>query len=396
MSDTSLKIHAAIIHQIIKDEEHTKDPVPPVIREKLHKKDDKIIQLLTLLEELRIKHGSASSCISHFNQDNTLGQALDYYINKPDEVKAEENENSDILKTETSQETLQRRVSNYLAHALHFHIYKTPKTTGDHVPIIFYEENGIDYLYFALLSLKEGLTINANTGDIIDTNTIDTSTLKVACKVNLTKLKKHLSDTTIDLLDVENYISWIQRGSSEKISEYIQDFIPVAHRLDDKKATRKLMRTLQKYLNHKDNSFSHSANIDLQSKVINLLKTKAKEKKNINIVEDIDTIVSTYTCAQSITIKQSFSEFREKNGYDEESDNNANVFAPAEEPLVNFEFFEVTLGSHSSENSVNLKGQISALNNTVRLIVEGDQKYIRIDISEDDFASAKRNLKYEK
>ncbi|MEL1713013.1 hypothetical protein V2W47_19730, partial [Acinetobacter baumannii] len=86
----------------------------------------------------------------------------------------------------------------------------------------------------ALLSLEDTITIDEKTGDIIDTSSINKKALKVAFKINLDKMKLHSAGKIG--FKPENYVSWIQKGS-DKIPEYIQDYIPVKYRIDDKKAT---------------------------------------------------------------------------------------------------------------------------------------------------------------
>lgn len=90
-----------------------------------------------------------------------------------------------IVDSESDAQTRYRRISAFLTLGLNSFIYEESMTTGDHLPIIFYEVDGKQFLYIALLSLTDNITINEDTEEIIDTTTIDTSALKVACKINL-------------------------------------------------------------------------------------------------------------------------------------------------------------------------------------------------------------------
>lgn len=112
------------------------------------------------------------------------------------------------------------------------------------------EVEGKQYLYIALLSLRDNITINEDTGEIIDTTAIDTSALKVACKINLSDMSAHFDNKQDTDFEPKNYVSWIQKGT-EKIAEYIQNYIPVDVRIDDKSATTKLMNTLTSFLRKK-------------------------------------------------------------------------------------------------------------------------------------------------
>ncbi len=171
-------------------------------------------------------------------------------------------ENAAAVKLETKDQTLYRRLSNLLTHALDYHIYRSTQTTGDHLPIIFYKKGTTNYLYMALLSLEDTITINEKTGDIIDTSSINKKALKVALKINLNKMKMHAQGGAN--FKAENYVSWIQKGS-DKIPEYIQDYLPVKYRIDDKKATSKLIKKLGEFLSKSE--FDNSGSEKYMSKL---------------------------------------------------------------------------------------------------------------------------------
>ena len=388
-------VKASIIHQILK-EVRQQSPVPPIIRDSLHSDSVQVVKLIKFLDEQLAKHGLAYSNSKSFDNNNTLSNImkehlfvkeylsllkfecvndtnrnfvllqnnndLDFSIQPPRELS----ELSDILSNESFQQTKLRRISNLLTKALHYHIYKEDMTTGDHLPIIFYNENGKHYLYIALLSLTDNITIDEATGNILDIKHIDASALKIACRIDIDMLLEHHQklEAEIEGYEPQNYVAWIQRGTSEKIAEYIQNFIPVMFRLDANSATTKIMKTLNAYLSQ--SMFNDKSRKEIHSDVLTTLKSKAKSKTLINITEDIDPIISTK--AQSVgldmTDENSFKTFRENNGYAATDENNSNIFAPAKKPLQNFEMFDFSIGG---ENFIKISGKQIQLGDKMRI-----------------------------
>lgn len=394
-SQAVTNIRASIIHRIIKDV-HQQAPniTPPIIRERLHNDDNQVEKLISFLDSQLEKSGLAHSFVSDFISANTLSNVLDNYLfsyglilsklnlhfhtttevnllnyrnwlktKSYFEVPKHSNENPEILFSENVSQTRYRRITNLITSALNYHIYKEGMTTGDHLPIIFYQQDGHNYLYIALLSLKDNITIEESTGEILDTTSIDTSALKVACKIDLDSMKLHQSNITDDNYQPLNYISWVQKGKTEKIQEYIQDFIPVMVRIDDKTATSKLMRSLTSFL--KDSDFDNNARGEINSDVIRLLKSKAIAKQPVNIVEEIDPIIETKASSLSIDItneKNNFKIYRENNGYGVNQQDNSNIFSPEKNPLKSYEKFDISVGDN---NDLEISGLQSILGDKV-------------------------------
>lgn len=381
---TTINVQATIIHRILKVQ-HQKTVTPPIIRESLHSDKSKVIKLINFLDDLLEKYGLAHSFCSDFSINNTLSKSLNDYLFQKNSVPAEKSEKPNIVASETPDETQLRRITNQLTHALHYHIYQDSRTTGDHLPLIFYKENGNDYLYFALLSLADTITIDETTGNILDTTLIDGNALKVACKVNLTQMKIHANSTDPNF-QPSNYISWVQRGSGEKIVEYIQNYIPVKYRIDDRNATTKLMKTLTVFLY--ESTFDNNSREEIHSEVIKLLRRKAKAKEPINIVENIDPIIASKASSNEVDITANcFKTFREKKGYGENDPNASNIFSPAPEPLNNFEKFDILIGI---ENAIKISGIQSALRHKVKLLEDSNNPRIEISLSADDVQKVKQ------
>lgn len=425
MSNTNIEVQASIIHQIIKETNHTTE-APPLLRDKLHADYQQVTKLIEFLENQLEKNGLAHSKLKTFDSSNTLGKVLAQYMfempslthliyipttNRGENniyiqkvigfypfsnrllAPTDENESTNISETESTFQTRLRRISKLLTKALHYHIYKEAMTTGDHLPIIFYKENGINYLYVALLSLKDNITINEDTGEILDIKHIDAGALKVACKINLDSLNKHKINNTDDTA-TNNYVSWIQKGKAQKIHEYIQDFLPVLVRIDDKSATTKAIVTLEKYL--KQSPLPDDAKKEVHKDVLALFKQRAEDKQPINLVEDIDPILNAKAEAYSIDISEedSFKSFREQHGYGPSDEDNSNVFSPFKEPLKNFEIFDLIVGD---DEFIKISGKQSLIGDKIRLGLDEDnpELIIRLDPRElekvkTEFAKANR------
>ena len=414
MSQPKGIVQASIIHQIIK-EPHQSTVTPPLIRQKLHADTVQVYKLIEFFDEQLEKNGLAHSHVETFKSPDTLGEVLSNYlciVNLKQanfkkstnavfpnifawellvSVPSEPNEDGLVLRQESSAQTRYRRITNHLTKALHNHVYAESMTTGDHLPMIFYTRDGFEYLDIALLSLTDAITINEETGEIIDTNHIDASNLKIACRINVTKLQEHRYRNSDSTYQASNYIAWIQKGTSSKIPEYIQDFLPVRIRLDNTVATTKLMRSLVNYL--KQSPFSEEAKKEVQSEILTLLSYKAKHKNSVNIVDEIDPIIATKSTLSNLIIKveDSFKAFRENNGYAASDKDNSNIFAPAAEPLRNYETFSFDLGE---EEVVRVSGSRSLLGEEIKLKEnDNDGAVIEIKVSPENLPAIRKIFK---
>lgn len=375
MPNPNITVIATIIHRIVKVANQQTE-TPPIIREQLQSDVEQITKLIDFLDDLQRKHGLAHSHSASFSNNNTASQVLEDYLFYDEDAPAEPDENSSVLLSETPEQTNYRRITNQLTHALQYHIYQDRMTTGDHLPLIFYTENNQSFLYIALLSLTDSITIEESTGNILDTTLIDAKALKVACKINLSEMEKHALNLDNEAFEPSNYISWIQKGSTEKIVEYIQNFIPVKIRIDDKSATAKLMKVLTLYL--KQSEFTDSASEEINNEVIRLLRIKAKTKAAVNIVDEIDPIISSKSQVCNVDISHnSFKQFRDTKGYSPTDEDSGNVFSPSSDPLNNYEKFQIEIGNDSM---IKISGNQSSLRHTINLN-EDDPDNPRLEIS---------------
>lgn len=415
-SERSLKIHASVIHRIVKSiNQKAPDITPPLIREKLHDETIQVEKLIDFLDKQLGTNGLAHSYSKNFSTSQTLANILSelkfspesflsrkmftYQVEKASLMnfldKSKFNitfldilslhsiqEDINVLKVESRAQTRFRRTSAFLTLGLNSFIYEESMTTGDHLPIIFYEIDGKQYLYIALLSLKDTITIDENTGQIIDTTNIDTSALKVACKINLDGMLHHFNNQGNHEFEPNNYISWIQKGH-EKIAEYIQNFIPVGIRIDDKSATTKVMNSLIDFLKNSD--FLLESREEIYKDVISLIKKKAYDKENLNILEEIDPIIEGKASTKGIDLsidKNNFKIYRENNGYGANDKDNANIFSPEKKPLKNFEVFDIYIGDESE--FLKISGLQSIIGNKIEFTDDPDNPKLEISLNSEE------------
>ncbi|MCL6248081.1 nucleoid-associated protein [Acinetobacter sp. ANC 4945] len=384
-------IQAAIIHRILKKKDQKKvDATSPIIRSNLHINNEQTIKLIQFLDQELGKYGFAHSISSKFNESTTFSKIINDYLFNKNELLAEDDETETAIDSENEAQTRYRRITNKLTHALNYQIYEELKTTGDHLPIIFYQQGENNYVYMALLSLKPSITINEDTGEIIDTSMIDTQALKVAFKVKLDDM--HLHSQSDDSYKPSNYISWVQKGNDD-IPKYIQKYIPIKYSIDDKISTRKLMDTLEAYL--AQSNFTNEISSTIHEEVLTLLKTKASQKKPINITEEIDPIIENKASIHGVDIiSNNFKSYRESNGYSSNDLDASNIFSPAGTTLTSFEKFTLTVGA---QKQIKISGRKADIAHTIVLCDQDESNpYVRVDIKASELSGARKILNNKK
>jgi nucleoid-associated protein len=334
-------VHAMIINKVIREQHQKKENrSPPLIRGNLHPHNQNAFKLIKFLDAQLNKYGAASSCSSDFQTLPTLSNLTKQYLFEDTILGHEFDSEKTNLSKESKCETQYRRYMGAITSALDHHVYNQPATTGDHVPIIIYEQNNIFYLYIALLNVQDDITIDENTGEILDTTTLNSSTFKIALKVVLNDMYDHYDNLEINDLEepnlqtnetsneqnknIINYVFWVQKGK-EQIPQYIQNFIPVKYKIDDAKTTKNLMLTLRGYLG--TSPFSNNDRDAIDKLVYNLLADKAEQKLAVNITTDIDPIINTIAEQREIDLSSnSFKDYRLNNGF--KDDEVGNVFFP--------------------------------------------------------------------
>ncbi len=400
MSLEAIKVHGMVINKIIKNQHQTKsNRTLPLIRNDLHPHNGNAIKLIQFLDNQLKKFGQASSCASDFDRLPTLSNLSKNHLFSGELLSSQYDFGRTELTTETKYETQYRRFMAVLTQALDHHIYEESSTSGDHVPIILYEQNDNFYLYIALLNVKDEITIDENTGVILDTTTLNSSTFKIALKVNLDDMFKHIeilntelagtdnSNGNISLQDVNNYVLWVQKGN-EKIPAYIQNFIPVLYKVDDAKTTKNLMLTLRNYLNTTPLPVEDKDAID--KLVYNLLQDKAHKKQSVNIVTDIDSIIDTIAEQREIDLSENrFQDYRQNNGF--ENDEVGNVFFPDQKTVAGLAQLKLNVNVSGSQ-PIKISGMRSHAGNTMEVVDNDSDPYLRIKLEPGDVPTLKQQL----
>ncbi|MFN3289075.1 MAG: nucleoid-associated protein [Acinetobacter sp.] len=391
-SSNEIIVHAMIINKVIRAQHQKReDRSLPLIRANLHSHNKNATKLIEFLEKQLEKFGHASSCASDFGTLQTLcfytKEAL-FEGSSLDGAKLDAEKTN--LSIENQFETQYRRFMAIITFALDHHVYSMPATTGDHVPIILYEKNDNFFLYIALLNVQDDITIDETTGEILGTTSLNSSTFKIALKVNLNVMYEHYEKIINNTAQDENepYVWWVQKGK-EQIPQYIQNFIPVKYKIDDVKTTKNLMLTLRGYL--ATTEFSNN-DVDVIDKLVyNLLIDRAEKKDAVNIATDIDPIINEIAVQRGIDLsKNQFKDYRNENLIKDEEI--GNVFFPDKTTIKGLGQlkFDINVAGNAP---IKISGMRSHAGNTIELNEDDESNpYIQIKVEPRDVEAIKLKL----
>jgi len=389
-SSNDIIVHAMIINKIIRAQHQKReDRSAPLIRGNLHSNNKNTRKLIDFLEVQREKYGSASSYASNFTESPTLSNISKEYFFDGKYLEDKHDTESTNLTVENIHETQCRRYMAVITHALDHHVYNTPGTTGDHVPIIIYEQNDICYLYIALLNVQDDITIDENTGEILDTTSLNSNTFKIAVKVSLNGMLDHYESIKNGLDETSaNYVWWVQKGK-DQIPQYIQNFIPVKYKIDDAKTTKHLMLTLRGYLD--TSSFTPHARDAIDKSVYSLLNHKAEKKESVNITTDIDPIITTMAEQLGIDLSTNlFKDYRIANGF--QDDEVGNVFYPDSKAVRGLGQLKFDINVAGSE-PIKISGMRSHAGNTIDLNNDDPSNpFVQIKVEPRDVEAIRQKL----
>ncbi|MBP8005484.1 MAG: nucleoid-associated protein [Acinetobacter sp.] len=383
-------VHAMVINKIIREQHQKRENrTAPLIRGNLHPHNQNALKLINFLEKQRVKYGHASSCASDFTETPTLSNLSKEYLFDGNILDDRHDTEKTNLAIENIYETQYRRYFAVITHALDHHVYNTPSTTGDHVPIIFYEQDNIFYLYIALLNVQDDITIDENTGEILDTTSLNSNTFKIALKVSFNGMFDHYeSVNTGSVESPANYVWWVQKGK-EQIPRYIQNFIPVKYKIDDVKTTKHLMHTLRGYLG--TSPFSNNDRDVIDKLVYNLLADKAENKLPVNITTDVEPIINRIAEQREIDLSSNlFKDYRIANGF---KDNElGNIFFPDRATVKGLGQLKLNINVVGSE-PIKITGMRSHAGNTIELNDEDESSpYVQIKVEPRDVPAIKQLL----
>lgn len=194
--------------------------------------------------------------------------------------------------------------------ALFEHLNRSSASTGGHVPIVFYQNDDEEFLLINILSLSEYQGID--NGVFTDQKSIDSKAFRIGILVNLTEMKEHFI-TANSSEDIPTYIKWISKSSTDNPTKYIQDFIPVANNINDRKSTNDLYSTLHNFIDEELPKNNRSIGKEILTAVNRFLDNKSTSGDLlIHIEDDIQPIIEGILHQHQITPKKSFQEYRSR------------------------------------------------------------------------------------
>lgn len=340
-----LEILAGVIHRIVKPQFAGVEESTLYLRDVLHSKNHHLQRFVEDAEDILLNSGSNRSSSGGFETDNTLSKVL---ADKNFHFASDE----DYL-----------HASRKLLEGLFYHVSKKSATTGEHVPVIFYRKNGREYLLITLISLNDYLNINEK-GELTDIAVIDKDALKVGVRVDLQAMRDHCH--TIQSDEVQPYVRWIERRN-RRLPDYIQDYIPVGSRIDDRKSTKELVAALDRYLDEVLVG-KEAYKGEVRASVLQMMRRKQQQDEPLQIEEDIDPLLQSMVRLENMEAK-SFPEWRLAQGIELNS-----VFKPEKRALDGFEKFEIKL----SASGVTVRGNQDELGRKITITTRNGRHSLSI------------------
>lgn len=347
-----VKIQAGVIHRIIKPQFATREETGIKLQPKLHEPNKHLLGFIAYAEQILSKRGSNRSISGGFGIESTLSRILS------DHLKSEMKDNDYLI------------ITQMIVSGLFEFVVKKSATSGEYIPVIFYKKDEKHYLLISLISLSEYINIDEH-GEFRDTSAIDSEALKVGVLIDLDEMEKHHLSKTNDF--EPNYIRWIQRRSG-KLPDYIQEFIPVGKKIDDRKSTKDFFSALNDFLT---STFEkEDARAEVQSEVVAIMRTRFDNGETIHIEEDIDPIVTSAMKRFGVEKLPDFGDFRSKKKLQLNSS-----FIPEKSTLESFERFKIEL----SDGDISIRGKTKDLGRKVQIFTDGGEKYLKIRLHESEY-----------
>lgn len=283
----SVKIKAAAIHQINKKQHSTNGTVQI---NKIHLEAEYEKDLIYIDHALKkLKEGYNHSYSGGWDMDKTLSNVLK--LNYLDENKPDY---ENLIKG--------------IFLALFDHLTKSSASTGGHIPIIFYQNGEEEFLLINILSLSGYQGID--NGVFTNQMSIDSKAFRIGIVVNLTEMREHFQGKS-NLDDIPTYIKWISKNSTENPTKYIQDFIPVANIINDKKFTDDLYKALDSFIGTEFKETNSTVGKEIRTAVNKFLDSKSSsDNLLIHIEEDIQPIIEAVLRQHQVVPVKSFQEYR--------------------------------------------------------------------------------------
>lgn len=347
-----ITIHAGVIHRITKSKFSGREEAGLRLQKKLHTRNERLLGFIDYAELTLERRGSNRSISGGFGIDNTLSKIL---FDRPTPPMGDEEYLS---------------LTQEIVAGLFEFVVKKSATTGEHIPVVFYEKNNTHYLLISLISLSAYMSIDENS-EFGDTSAIDSDALKVGVLINLSEMENHKKSKEVNF--EPNYIRWIQRRST-KLPDYIQEFIPVGKKIDDKKSTNSFFSALNNFL--KTTFEQEETRSDIRSEIISVMRTRLDSGEAIHIEEDIDPILTSAMKRFGLESLPDFVSYRTS----QKTQLNSS-FIPEKSTLDNFERFKIEIAG----GDISIRGKIKDLGRKVKILSEGDENYIKIRIQKEEY-----------
>lgn len=279
---TNITIHAAVIHEIKKDQHTVGDEnISVVNRHGLHQHNPLLEQFVQKIDsDNRRATGFSSRCLS-FTQEDSFGKVIsDYFINE-----------SSYNLSSNSYLNLSINLVNALAQCMS----KVSAATGGHIPVLWYERDNTKYLMIGLVNPSGGFTID-NSGSIISNTNIDKAALRFSLCVELNYLVEHHkfvfdpnNSEANEINDIVLYVQWTKKR--EDIAHYFQEYLPIDQLINDGDATRKFINRVEAYLDSiipKTAPYEHiKAKANIQQKIYRKMEQCLNAGDSVIVTDDI-------------------------------------------------------------------------------------------------------------
>ena len=170
------------------------------------------------------------------------------------------------------------------------------------------------------------------------------------------------------------YVRWIEgRHAGLRLPNYIQDFIPVSSRIDDKKATTELICEFDRYL-QETFADDETGKSQLRADVLAMMRQKQKNDDHVHLEEEIDPLIENFLVVHGIK-KTAFATWRQEQGVELNS-----FFIPEKTALNQFEKFKFTL----PESGITIQGNQEDLGRKITLVSQDDTCSLAIEIDAEE------------
>lgn len=230
-----------------------------------------------------------------------------------------------------------------LAAELSQRIFAQPGT----VIVCHYSFLATDYLFFALLDHKEGMSVDDHL-DIHPTHALEVQRFDVACRINLSELQNNAQSN--------RYLTFAKGRIGRNIGDFFLTFLGAEEGLDAKVQNQCLLQAVHDFCT--ENELSAPARQEVKTQVFDYCQEQIKNGEEIKLQELSEQMPTLNS--------RSFANFTENAGYDLEAE-----FPPVKNSLKTLKKFS------GSGKGVTISFDASLLNGRVQWDEENDRLIIQ-------------------